>query len=256
MLNGAKSLATRFNPKVGLIKSWDGFKTYKYPVIIDNMMNLEFLFWAAKASGDQKFYNICISHADNTLKNHFRGDFSSYHVVCYDSVGNVLAKKTAQGYADESAWARGQAWGLYGYVVMYRETKDKKYLAQAVHIADFFIHHPNMPIDKIPYWDFNTPLIPNDVRDASAAAIAASGLLELCKYTNMEKKKEYYRYAEDVLKSLSGPDYFNTDSSKCFLLFHSTGNKPSNGDVDTPLIFADYYYLEAMLRYQNLSPIR
>jgi len=253
LLNGAHSLATRFNPKVGLIQSWNSFKGYKYPVIIDNMMNLEYLLWAAKTTKDKNYYNICVSHADKTMANHFRKDYSSYHVVCYDSVGNVLARKTAQGYSDESAWARGQAWGLYGYTVMYRETEDKKYLEQASHIADFFMHNPTLPVDKIPYWDFNSPTIPNDFRDASSAAVAASALLELCTYTEKTQSKAYFELAEKILESLSGPEYFSKNGNGHFLLKHSTGNKPINSDVDVPLIYADYYYLEALLRYDKLT---
>ncbi|MBL0740437.1 glycoside hydrolase family 88 protein [Chryseolinea lacunae] len=253
LLTGAQSLSTRFNPKVGVIKSWNDFHGYKYPVIIDNMMNLEFLFWAAKASGNKKFYDLSVTHADNTLKNHYRPDYSSYHVLCYDSVGNVIARKTAQGFADESAWARGQAWGLYGYVVMFRETKDKKYLDQAVHIADFFTHHPNLPNDKIPYWDFNSTEIPNDVRDASSAAIAASALLELSGYVKGEKSKAYFTFAEDVLQSLSSPEYFAPEGNHYFLLKHSTGHKPAKSEIDTPIIYADYYYLEGLLRYNKIT---
>lgn len=252
MLQGAKSLASRFHPKVGLIKSWNDFKGYKYPVIIDNMMNLEFLFWAAKTSGDKKFFDICISHADSTLKNHFRSDYSSYHVVCYDSTnGSVLARKTAQGAADSSAWARGQAWGLYGYTVMYRETKNKKYLQQAVNIAKFYMNHPNMPADKVPYWDFDSPDIPNDVRDASAAAIAASALLELSGYADKPFGKACFDFAEKSLESLSSPAYFAPMGNHHFLLMHSTGHKPANSEVDAPLIYADYYYLEALARYEK-----
>lgn len=252
LLKGAESLSARFNPKVGLIKSWEDFQGYKYPVIIDNMMNLEFLFWASKASGNKNYYTIGVTHADNTLKNHFRPDNSSYHVVCYDSSGNVLAKKTAQGAADNSAWARGQAWGLYGYTVMYRETHDKKYLDQAVRIAEFFRNHPNLPQDKVPYWDFNAPNIPNEERDASAAAIAASGMLELSTYVNKVKSKTYFSFAEDVLQSLSGPEYFAGEGNHYFLLKHSVGSKPAKSEVNTPIIYADYYYLEALLRYDAL----
>lgn len=253
LLQGASSLSSRFHPEVGLIKSWERFGRYKYPVIIDNMMNLEYLLWAAKTSGDKKYYDICISHADKTIKNHFRPDYSSYHVVCYDSVGNVLAKKTAQGYSDSSAWARGQAWGLYGYTMMYRETKEKKYLNQAVNIAKFYMNHPNLPKDKVPYWDFNAPDIPNDVRDASAAAVSASALLELSTYVKPALRKEYFSFAEDVLKSLSGPEYFAAEGNHHFLLKHSTGSKPGHSEVDVPLIYADYYYLEALMRYDKLS---
>ncbi|MDB5119816.1 MAG: glucuronyl hydrolase [Sphingobacteriales bacterium] len=253
LLQGAESLSTRFDPKVGVIKSWENFKEFKYPVIIDNMMNLEFLFWASKVSGNNKYRDLSIVHADNTLKNHFRPDNSSYHVIAYDSVGNVLAKKTAQGAADNSAWARGQAWGLYGYTVMYRETKQKRYLDQAVKIANFYINHPNMPKDKVPYWDFNAPDIPNEERDASAAAISASALLELSKYVKKDLGKKYNSFAEDVLVSLSSPEYFAASGNNNFILKHSTGHKPAKSEIDTPIIYADYYYIEALLRYQALN---
>jgi len=252
LLTGAKSLSTRFNPKVGVIKSWNKFQTYDYPVIIDNMMNLEFLFWATKTSGNKEFYNISVTHADNTMKNHYRPDYSSYHVVCYNPDGTVAAKKTAQGYADNSAWARGQAWGLYGYIVMYRETKDKKYLDFARHIADFYLNHPNLPTDKIPYWDFNAPNIPNEERDASAGAITASALLELCTYGG-PSAKTYYQSAVKMLQSLSSPAYkANVGENNNFILKHSVGHKPQKSEVDTPIIYADYYYLEALLRYNAL----
>ncbi len=199
MLEGAKSLATRFNPKFGVIKSWEKHDGYDYPVIIDNMMNLEFLFWAARESGDKELYNICISHADSTLKNHFRPHGSSYHVICYGGGGKILRKKTHQGYADESAWARGQAWALYRYTVMYRETKLKRYLEQAERIANFYLNNPNLPKDKIPYWDFNAPNIPNEERDASAGALTASALLELSTIVGVKKWQEYFKNAKKCL---------------------------------------------------------
>ncbi|GAB3773919.1 glycoside hydrolase family 88 protein [Spirosoma horti] len=257
LLTGAKSLSTRFNPKVGVIKSWNKFQNYDYPVIIDNMMNLEFLFWAARTSGNKEFYNLSVTHADNTMKNHYRPDYSSYHVVCYNPDGTVAAKKTAQGYADNSAWARGQAWGLYGYTVMYRETKDKKYLEHARHIADFYLNHPNLPTDKIPYWDFNAPGVdapnnPNEERDASAGAITAAALLELCTYGG-QSAKTYYQSAVKMLESLSSPAYkANLGENNNFILKHSVGHKPQKSEVDTPIIYADYYYLEALLRYDAL----
>jgi unsaturated chondroitin disaccharide hydrolase len=254
MLNGAASLSTRFDPKVGLIKSWNKLKEYNYPVIIDNMMNLEFLFWAAKNSGNKRFYEIATTHADNTMKNHFRPDNSSYHVICYDSTGKAIAKMTHQGAADSSAWARGQAWGLYGYTVMYRETKDKKYLDQAVKIADFYLHHPKLPADKIPYWDFDAPKIPNEERDASAAAITASALLELSGYTDKGRKKEYLKSAETMLTSLSSDKYrAKTGENNNFLIKHCVGHKPAGSEVDVPLVYADYYYLEALLRYDKMK---
>lgn len=253
LIKGANSLATRFDLKIGVIKSWNKFKGYDYPVIIDNMMNLEFLLWAAKASGDNRLRTIAVTHADNTIKNHFRPDGSSYHVVCYNPDGTVAAKKTAQGAADESAWARGQAWGLYGFTVMYRETKSKKYLAQARKIASFYLNHPNLPADKIPYWDFNAPGIPNEERDASAAAIAASALLELSTYGG-PAAKTYYGSAVQMLQSLSGPAYRATvGENNHFLIKHGTGHKPAKAEIDVPLVYADYYYLEALLRYQALT---
>ena len=252
MLTGAKSLATRFDPKVGLIKSWDDFQNiYKYPVIIDNMMNLELLLWAAKESGNKDFYKICTTHADNTLKNHFRADNSSFHVVCYGPKGEVLTKKTAQGAADESAWSRGQSWGLYGYMVMYRETKDAKYLAQAHKIASFILNNPNLPADKIPYWDYSKP---GEERDASAGAIMASALLELSHYSDMKQKKSYIAVAEKMLESLSSPAYkARLGENNHFILMHSVGSKPGKSEVDVPLVYADYYYLEALLRYQKMK---
>jgi unsaturated chondroitin disaccharide hydrolase len=251
MLTGAKSLATRFDPKVGLIKSWESFKGgYKYPVIIDNMMNLEFLFWAAKTSGNKDFYNLSVTHADNTMKNHYRPDFSSYHVLCYGENGEVLVKKTHQGAADESAWSRGQAWGLYGYTVMYRETKDKKYLNFARNIANFYLNNPNLPTDKIPYWDFSKV---GEERDASAGAICASALLELSTYGG-KGAKIFYNSAVKMLESLSTPAYkAELGKNNHFILMHSTGHKPGNSEIDVPLVYADYYYLEGLLRYDTLK---
>lgn len=253
MLQGAQTLRTRFDPKVGSIKSWD-FGKWQYPVIIDNMMNLELLFWATKYSGDSSFYDIAVKHADTSMKNHYRPDNSSYHVVDYDSItGEVVAKMTHQGFSDDSAWSRGQAWGLYGFTLMYRETGDKKYLEHADKIADFFLNHPNMPEDMIPYWDFNSPEIPNAPRDASAAAIAASALIELSRYSS--NGETYFSSAEKILTSLSSPAYLaKPRTNHGFILMHSTGHLPNNSEIDTPINYADYYYLEALLRYQLLNP--
>lgn len=254
MIQTAKSLSTRFNEKVGCIKSWDWSKEWKYPVIIDNMMNLELLFEASKISGDDSYKKIAIEHANATMKNHYRPDYSCYHVVDYDpETGEVVSRITHQGYSDESAWARGQAWGLYGFTVCYRETKDQKYLDQANHIADFIINHPKTPADKIPYWDYDAPGIPNEPRDASAAAIIASGLLELSTYSN-EKSETYFKHAEEILMSLSSDEYLATPGTNSnFLLKHCTGSKPADSEVDVPLIYGDYYYLEALLRYKKLQ---
>lgn len=252
LLTSAKSLATRFNPNVGCIRSWNG-KPSEYLVIIDNMMNLELLFWATKVSGDSSFYKIAVTHANTTIKNHFRPDYSSYHVINYNGeTGAVQQKRTAQGAADESAWARGQAWGLYGFTMTYRETKDKKYLNQATHIADFLLRHPNLPTDKIPYWDFNAPGIPNALRDASAAAIMASALLELSRYVDKKKAEEYISVAETILKSLSSTQYKAAPGTNGgFLLQHCVGHMPNKTEIDVPLTYADYYFVEAMIRYRN-----
>lgn len=254
MLIGAESLSSRFNPKVGCIQSWNSNKKWQFPVIIDNMMNLEFLFWASQASGNPKYKDICISHADVTMKNHYRPDYSSYHVVSYDTItGQVEKKNTHQGFADETAWARGQSWGFYGYVLMYRETKDTKYLEQAKRIASFLLNHPNLPEDKIPYWDFNAPDIPNARRDASAGAIMASGLIELSKYVDAGLGKTYLDVAETQLRTLSSPEYFaEKGTNGNFILKHSVGHLPGNSEVDVPLTYADYYYIEALLRYHGL----
>lgn len=253
MLQGAQTLRKRFDPKVGSIKSWD-MEKWQYPVSIDNMMNLELLFWATKYSGDSSFHDIAVRHADTTLKNHFRTDNSSYHVIDYDSItGEVRGKMTHQGFSDESAWTRGQAWGLYGFTVMYRETGDKKYLEQADGIADFFLNHPNLPDDLIPYWDFNASDTTDNPRDASSAAIAASALLELSRYS--PDGERYYRAAEKMLTSLSSEEYLaKPKTNKGFILMHSTGNLPNNSEIDTPLNYADYYYLEGLLRYRMLNP--
>jgi unsaturated chondroitin disaccharide hydrolase len=254
LMNSAKSLSTRFNPKVGCIKSWDSKTPGDFLVIIDNMMNLELLFWATKISGDSSFYKIAVTHANTTMKNHFRPDYSSYHVLNYNAeTGEVQQKKTAQGFADESAWSRGQAWGLYGFTVMYRETKDKKYLDQANHIAHFILSNPNLPADKIPYWDFNAPDIPNALRDASAASVMASALIELSGYAGAEESKEYMHTAETILRSLSSPQYkAAAGTNGGFIIKHCVGHLPAKSEVDVPLTYADYYFIEAMKRYKAL----
>ena len=253
LINSAKSLASRFNPAVGCIKSWDS-KPGDFLVIIDNMMNLELLFWATRATGDSSFYKIAVTHANTTMKNHFRPDYSSYHVVNYNPItGAVQQKRTAQGAADSSAWARGQVWGLYGFTVMYRETKNQKYLDQANHIADFILNNPNLPADKIPYWDFDAPNIPNALRDASAAAIIASALLELSEY-NKAKSQNYIKVASSIIQNLSSPEYLApVGTNGGFVLKHSVGNLPGHSEVDVPLTYADYYFFEAMKQYGKLT---
>jgi cbb3-type cytochrome oxidase subunit 3 len=250
LLQSARTLCTRFNPTIGCIRSWDNRK-WAFPVIIDNMMNLELLFAATRLSGDSSFYRIAVNHANTTLRNHFRADHSSYHVVSYDSTtGAVIERGTHQGYADESAWARGQAWGLYGFTMCYRETKNPGYLQHAEAIAAFILKHPNLPADKVPYWDFNDPAIPGVPRDASAAAVTASALLELSNYS-VSNKKEYEEAAMAILTSLTNQYRSPLKSNYGFILLHSTGHKPANSEIDVPLNYADYYYLEALLRYRD-----
>lgn len=250
LLNGAKSLSTRFNPTVGCIQSWDKRNGWDFPVIIDNMMNLELMLWAARNGPAERYRDIAIRHADTTLKNHFREDGSSVHVVDYDPKdGHVVTRVTHQGVADTSAWARGQAWGLYGYTVMYRETKDPRYLAQARKIAAFIMHHPRLPADKVPYWDFDDPKIPVAPRDSSAAAIMCSALLELRNYVDAAAAAEYTRFAEQQLRSLASPAYLAAPGTNGgFLLMHATGNHPKHSEIDVPINYADYYFLEALLR--------
>ena len=253
LLNSARSLASRFNEKVGCIRSWDSGPD-QFMVIIDNMVNMELLFAAAKMTGDSTYYRIAVTHANTTMKNHFRPDASSHHLVIYDpQTGEVIKKQTVQGASDMSAWARGQAWGLYGYIVMYRETGDRKYLEQANRIARFLLSHPNLPADKIPYWDFNAPGIPEAPRDVSAAAVICSALLELSGYVDIAAATEYEQAAEIMLRSLSSPVYrASAGENGGFILKHGVGNYPRKADIDVPLIYADYYYVEALSRYKKL----
>lgn len=255
LIQGAQSLASRYRPVVDAIRSWDhNDDKWQYPVIIDNMMNLEFLFWAAMATDSSYFREIAVNHAQTTIEDHFRQDNSSYHVVNYDTLtGEVISKETHQGYSDESAWSRGQAWGLYGYTMTYRETKNEEYLNQAVKIADFILNHPNLPEDMVPYWDFDAPNIPDEPRDASAAAITASALLELSQYMEEEKKQSYFGAATTILYHLSSPDYLaKPNENGNFILKHSVGSKPHGSEVDVPLNYADYYFIEGLVRYLDI----
>lgn len=253
IIQAAKTLSTRFNPKVGAIRSWDhNSDKWDFPVIIDNMLNLELLFEATKLTGDSTFYKIAVAHANTTTKNHFRPDFSTWHVVSYNpQTGEVEKKNTHQGYSDASAWARGQAWAIYGYTLCYRETKNPKYLAQAESIASFILNNKNMPADLVPYYDFDAPNIPKEPRDASAAAVIASALFELSTYT--ATPNNYLEKANQILNILATNYIFKAGEGKGFILNHSTGSKPFNSEVDVPLSYADYYYLEAITRANRLK---
>ena len=271
LVQGAKSLCTRFNPNAGVIKSWnqhlswDGKTMWHYPVIIDNMMNLELLFFASKVTGDTTYRHIAITHALTTMKNHIRPDYSTYHVVDYDSItGKVLHQETCQGYANNSTWARGQAWSIYGFTMVYRETGDKRFLETAQHLADFFLNNPRLPKDKIPYWDFNAnqpgyhPQFGYDStkyrvipRDASAAAVVASALFDLSKFSG-KKGAAYKAAAIQILHSLASPQYTAAlGTNNNFILMHSTGSLPHGQEIDKPLVYADYYYLQALLKYKE-----
>jgi rhamnogalacturonyl hydrolase YesR len=249
----AMSLITRFRPSIQSIQSWNSSDKMKCPVIIDNMMNLELLYWVAQNGGDKKFKEIAVTHANSTLERHFRPDNSSYHVLDYDlATGKIIKKLTWQGAADSSAWSRGQSWGFYGFTMMYRFSKDKRYLDQAKKIAAFLFNHPNMPEDLVPYWDFNAPGIPDTYRDVSAAAINASALLELAQYVGKRESKQYIGKAEKIMRSLSSEKYrAKPGENGGYLLMHSVGHLTGNSEVDVPLTYADYYFLEAMQRYQK-----
>lgn len=255
LLTSAQSLASRFNPVVGTIRSWSNKmhpRWQQHITIIDNMLNLELLFWAAKHGGDKKFYDIAVTHAETTMKNHFRDDLTSWHVLEYDSInGNVLNHHTKQGYADDSRWSRGQAWGVYGYTMVYKETKNKKFLDFAQKITDKYLSL--LPEDMVPCWDFDVASDPKEEKDASAAAIVASALLDLS--TLVEKKEDqerYYNAAIKMLVSLGSTNYSGVGKADSFLL-HSTGAKSLGHEIDVALIYADYYYIEALGRLKKME---
>lgn len=253
IFRSAEALSTRYRPVVKSIQSWNANKYFKCPVIIDNMMNLEMMNWVTDNGGDKKYKDISITHSNTTIKNHFRPDFSSYHLVDYNpDNGSIIRKATWQGAANSSAWSRGQAWGFYGFVMMYRDTKNPAYLKQAQNIAKYLLTHENMPEDKIPYWDFDAPQIPFAPRDASAGALIASALLELGRYTKGAEKDNYVKSAETMIRSLASDKYrAKLGENGGFLLLHSTGALPLNSEIDVPLIYADYYFLEALKRYKD-----
>ena len=258
LVNTAKSLSTRFRPNAGILQSWNvnrGWQSkrgWQCPVIIDNMMNLELLFKVTEFTGDSTYAKIAISHADQTLKNHYRDDYSTFHVVDYDDqTGEIRRRCTAQGYSDESAWARGQAWSIYGFTVAYRFTNDPKYLERAEKVADFLFNNPTMPEDLVPYWDFNAPNIPDEPKDVSSAAIIASALYELYGYTGNNLYKEK---ADKMIESLSSPAYRAAQGENGgFLLMHSVGSIPHGSNIDVPLNYADYYFLEALIRKGHIE---
>lgn len=248
----AASLTTRYRPQIKSIQSWNKNQNFNCPVIIDNMMNLELLLWVSQNGGDQRFREVAINHANSTLANHYRPDHSAFHVLDYNLETGNFVGKNHQGFNDGSAWSRGQAWGFYGFTMMYRFIKDEKYLQQARDIAQFLLNHPNMPSDLIPYWDFNAPNIPNALRDASAASIIASGLLELSRYTSGKERKTYVAASKKIIEKLASSDYLaKPGENGGFLLKHGVGFFNANSEVDQPLTYGDYYFLEAMHRYKE-----
>jgi unsaturated chondroitin disaccharide hydrolase len=256
LLRAADTLARLYNPKVGTILSWPRkVPGVDWPLhhntIMDNMINLELLFWASKNGGDKNLFDIAVSHAITTMKNHFLPDYSSYHVVVYDTAtGKKIKGITHQGYSDSSMWARGQSWAIYGYTMVYRETRDEKFLDFAQKVTDVYLKR--LPTDLIPYWDFDDPAIPSAPRDASAACVVASALLELSTFVKDESKAKFYRKkAEAMLKELSA-NYQSGNVNDAFLL-HSTGHKPAGSEIDASIIYADYYYVEALLRAKKLK---
>lgn len=253
ILRSAEALSALFNPKVGTMLSWPRNVAMfgGHNTIMDNMINLEMLFWAAKNGGDKKLYDMAVSHADTTMKYHFRPDYTSYHVAVYDTLtGEFVKGVTHQGYDDNSMWARGQAWAIYGYTVVYRETKEPRFLDFVQKVADVYLEH--LPDYYVPYWDFNDPAIPYAPRDASAACVVASALLELSGYVSPEKGQEYKKAAVCMLESLSSDKYRSGKSKPAFLL-HSTGNYPSHSEIDAAIIYADYYYIEALMRLKQMK---
>lgn len=260
LLRSADSLATLFDIRVGTIHSWPGMRKQKgwpHNTIIDNMLNLELLFWASKNGGGKDLYNIAYSHALVTSQNQFREDYSTCHVVVYDTIGGKrISQLTHQGYADKSMWARGQAWAIYGFTMCYRETGEPSFLEVAQKAADIYLKR--LPEDYIPYWDFDVPNLLNEPRDASAAAVVASGLLELSSYVKDKAKVDtYLNSAVKMIEALSSPAYRSGQNNNAFLL-HSTGHKPSGTEIDASIIYADYYYVEALIRlnriYNNGKP--
>ena len=251
--NAAKSLLTRYRPSIQSIQSWESSSKLSCPVIIDNMMNLELLYWSGINGGDPNSKEIAKIHANTTIKNHFRDDYSSYHVIDYDSQkGSIVKKVTWQGLNDSSSWSRGQSWGLYGFTMMYRFTKNVTYLLQAQKIANYLSSHPNLPADKIPFWDYNVKDEKMTFRDASAGAIMASALLELARYSTKADRVKYLNLAETIIISLGKSEYLSTaGESGGFLIKHNVGSLPHKSEVDASLTYADYYFLECLQRYKK-----
>ena len=256
LLSAADSLAALYNPKVGTLLSWPNMvkkENWPHNTIIDNMMNLELLFWAARNGGDKRLYDIAVRHAETTMRHQFRPDYTNYHVAVYDTIdGHFIKGVTHQGLSDDSMWARGQAWAIYGYTMVYRETGDSRFLDFARKVSDVYLKR--LPADMIPYWDFAArDYLPAEPRDASAASITASALLELSTYVANADSAAFYReQAVAMLEQLSSPSYQAGGQSSAFLL-HSVGHMNKKWEVDASISYADYYYLEALTRLKRLE---
>jgi unsaturated chondroitin disaccharide hydrolase len=254
VLTAAGSLATRYSAVVGCIKtSYPGGTSSDFKTIIDTLMNLELLFWAAQHGGNSGWAQMAQSHALRAAAEHVRSDGSTYHVVNYSpTTGAVKGKATAQGYNTESTWARGQAWAIYGFTMAYRYTHHATLLQAARVTADYWISH--VPADEVPYWDFEAPNLTTQPRDSSAAAIAASGLLELSQLDpDATRRQGYQAQAQATLASLSSSAYLAQGTPNKAILLHGTSHKP-NGNADTGLIYGDYYFMEALIRSQDTTP--
>ena len=255
-LAAADTLATLYNNKVGTILSWPRHvKDFGgHNTIMDNMINLELLFWASENGGAQHLKDIAIRHAETTMQHHFREDGSCYHVAVYDTLtGEFLRGQTHQGLADSSMWSRGQSWAIYGYTMVYRYTKDQRFLDFAQKVTDIYLKRlKETSNDWIPIWDMDDPRGQEAPKDASTACVVASALLELCQYVKREKGKEYRTAAESMLRDLNSGTYQSREKNVAFLM-HSTGHHPAGSEIDASIIYADYYYIEALLRFKELN---
>ena len=253
-LAAADTLATLFNPTVGTMLSWPRHvKDYGgHNTIMDNMINLELLLWAADNGGSPRLRDIAVKHAETTMENHFRPDGSCYHVAVYDTLtGDFIKGVTHQGYADWSMWSRGQSWAIYGYTMVYRYTHDKRFLDFAQKVTDIYLKRLGETSDDwVPLWDMDDPRGTEAPKDASAACVVASALLDLCQYVEVEKAETYRAAAEHMLTDLSTERYQSRDKNVAFLM-HSTGHHPAGSEIDACIVYADYYYIEALLKYKK-----
>lgn len=254
LVSAADSLVTLYNPKVGSILSWPNMAKkmgWRHNTIIDNMLNLELLFWVAQNCDRPDLYEIAFRHAETTMKYQFRDDWSTYHVTVFDpDTGEFIAGHTHQGWKDETMWARGQAWAVYGFTMAYRFTRDERFLETAVHAVDAYLSR--LPEDGIPYWDFDAgEQLESQPKDCSAAAIVASALLELQSYLPENQAKRYLKEARRTIKTLSAAPYRAGDQCSAFLL-HATGHLPNGYEIDASISYADYYYIEALIRLKTI----